>query len=99
MGWRQNRTQGVKHYYRSRRAIERRRAENGIMLNLEQLAALLIKVAVSASIASILMRFGGIQKILLRDERSVRDRLGLALIFSVLYGGGARVRILTHRQY
>jgi len=69
------------------------------MLNLEQLAALLIKVAVSASIASILMRFGTIQKILLREERTVRDRLELAFIFSVLYGGSASVRILSHDQY
>jgi len=70
-----------------------------ITLSLEQLAALLIKVAVSASIASILMRFGSIQKILFRDERSVSDRLKLAFIFSVLYGGSAGVRILSHDQY
>ena len=69
------------------------------MLTPEQLAALLIKVAVSASIASILMRFGSIQKILLRDERTVRDRLQLAFIFSVLYGGSAGVRALSHDQY
>lgn len=69
------------------------------MLNLEQLAALLIKVAVSASIASILMRFGSMQKILLRDERTLRDRLELALIFSVLYGASAGVRVLSHDQY
>ncbi|HTU46486.1 MAG TPA: histidine kinase [Bryobacteraceae bacterium] len=70
-----------------------------ITLSLEQLAALLIKVAVSASIASILMRFGSIQKILFRDERSVSDRLKLAFIFSILYGGSAGVRILSHDQY
>ncbi|MBV9760642.1 MAG: histidine kinase [Acidobacteriaceae bacterium] len=69
------------------------------MLNLDQLAALLIKVAVSASIASILMRFGSMQKILLRDDRTVRDRLDLALIFSCLYGASAGVRVLTHGQY
>ncbi len=69
------------------------------MLNLQQLAALLIKVAVSASIASILMRFARIQKILLRDERSVADRLQLAFIFSILFGASAEVRILSHGQY
>lgn len=69
------------------------------MLNLEQLAALLIKVAVSASIASILMRFGSMQRILLREERTVGDRLELALIFSVLYGASAGVRVLSHDQY
>jgi two-component system, LytTR family, sensor kinase len=69
------------------------------MLNEQQLAALLIKVAVSASIASILMRFQRIQKILLRDERSVGDRVQLAFIFSVLFGASAGVRILSHHTY
>ena len=69
------------------------------MLNEQQLAALLIKVAVAASIASILMRFGRIQKILLRDERSVGDRVQLAFIFSVLFGASAGVRILSHHTY
>lgn len=69
------------------------------MLTQQQLAALLIKVAVSASIASILMRFGRIQKILLRDDRTVADRLQLAFIFSVLFGATAGVRILSKNQY
>jgi two-component system LytT family sensor kinase len=69
------------------------------MLSQPQLAALLIKVAVSASIASILMRFARIQRILLRDERTVGERLQLAFIFSVLFGAGAGVRILSHPQY
>ncbi len=69
------------------------------MLDKQQLAALLIKVAVSASIASILMRFARIQRILLRDERTVADRLQLAFVFSVLFGASAGVRILSHHQY
>ena len=69
------------------------------MVTQPQLVALLIKVAVSASIASILMRFASIQKILLRDERTIGDRLQLALIFSVLFGASAGVRALSHGQY
>jgi len=65
----------------------------------QQLAALLIKVAVSASIASILMRFARIQKILLRDERTVGDRLQLAFLFSLLFGGSAAVRLLSRNHY
>jgi two-component system LytT family sensor kinase len=65
------------------------------MLTQQQLAALLIKVAVSASIASILMRFARIQKILLVEERTVADRLQLAFIFSVLFGASAEVRVLA----
>ncbi|MGH9639981.1 MAG: LytS/YhcK type 5TM receptor domain-containing protein, partial [Bryobacteraceae bacterium] len=45
------------------------------------------------------MRFGSIQRILLRDERTVADRLQLAFIFSVLYGASAAVRILSPQQY
>lgn len=69
------------------------------MLNERQLAELLIKVAVSASIASILMRFASIQRLILRDERTVGDRLKLALVFIVVYGASAEVRILSHTQY
>lgn len=69
------------------------------MLTEQQLASLLLKVAVAASIASILMRFARIQKILLREERSVADRVLLAFIFSVLFGASAEVRILSHDQY
>jgi two-component system LytT family sensor kinase len=67
------------------------------MLTQQQLAALLIKVAVSASIASILMRFARIQKILLVDDRTVADRLQLAFIFSVVFGASAEVRILANQ--
>ncbi len=69
------------------------------MLNQEQLAALLIKVAVSASLASIVMRFGRFQRMLLRNERTLQERLHLALIFSLLFGASAGVRILSHGTY
>ena len=45
------------------------------------------------------MRFASIQKILLREERTIGDRLQLALIFSILFGASAGVRILSHDQY
>ena len=69
------------------------------MLQQQQLAALLIKIAVSASIASILMRFARFQRIIFRDDRTVGDRLKLALVFSLIFGASAGVRILSHRQY
>jgi len=69
------------------------------MLNQQQLTDLLIKIAVSASLASIVMRFAQIEKILLRDERTIADRLRLASVFSVLFGLSAEVRILTHQRY
>jgi two-component system LytT family sensor kinase len=69
------------------------------MLNQEQLAALLLKVAVSTSMASIVMRFGPMQRMLLRDERTLRERLQLAFIFSLLFGASAEFRILSGDQY
>lgn len=69
------------------------------MLNQEQLFALLLKIAVSASLASIVMRFGPVQRMLLRDERTLRDRLQLAFIFAILYGASAEFRILSADKY
>lgn len=66
------------------------------MLNQQQLAALLIKVAVAASLASIAMRFSRFQRMILRNERTLQERLNLALIFSLLFGASAGVRILSH---
>lgn len=69
------------------------------MLDKPEVAALLIKVAVSASIASILMRFGRIQKLLLKDDRTLTDRLQLAFVFSILFGATAQIRILSQDRY
>jgi len=69
------------------------------MLQQQQLAALLIKIAVSASIASILMRFARFQRIIFSDDRAVRGRLKLSLVFSLIFGASAGVRILSHHQY
>jgi two-component system LytT family sensor kinase len=69
------------------------------MPNQQELAELLIKVAVSASLASIVMRFGRFQRMLLRNERTLQERLHLALIFSLLFGASAAVRILSHNEY
>ncbi len=69
------------------------------MLNQEQLAALLLKIAVSTSLASIIMRFGPVQRMLLRDDRTLRERLQLAFIFAFLYGASAEFRILSHARY
>src|SRR5450631_1298748 len=69
------------------------------MLNQEQLAALLLKVAVSTSLASIVMRFGPMQRMLLRDDRTLRERLQLAFIFALLFGLSAEFRILTNGKY
>ena len=67
------------------------------MLNQDQLAALLLKIAVSTSLASIVMRFGPMQRMLLRDDRTLRERLHLAFIFALLFGASAEFRHLEPR--
>ena len=67
------------------------------MLGQSQVAALLIKVAASASIASILMRFGRIQRLLLADDRTVQQRVQLAFILALVFGATAEVRMLSHQ--
>ncbi len=69
------------------------------MLTEQHLVALLLKIAVAASVASILMRFRGIRRIILRDDRTVAERLNLALIFSFIFGVGEIARIMTPNQY
>src|SRR5579871_4043468 len=68
------------------------------MLTQSQFAAFLIKLAVAASLASILMRFARMQRILLKDERTVVERLQLAFTFSLVFGGSAAIRLFS-RQY
>jgi Putative regulator of cell autolysis len=69
------------------------------MLEEQHLVSLLVKIAVAASVASILMRFRRIQRILLNDERTIGERLQLALILSVIFGAGETARIITPNQY
>jgi two-component system LytT family sensor kinase len=67
------------------------------MLGEAQVATLLIKVAASASIASILMRFARIQRLLLADDRTVQERVQLAFTFALVFGATAAVRLLSHQ--
>jgi two-component system LytT family sensor kinase len=69
------------------------------MVEQQFLVALLVKIAVAASVASFMMRFRRIREIILQDERNIAQRLQLALIFSVIFGAGESTRIITHGQY
>ena len=50
----------------------------------QYLVILFVKLAVSASLASILARVAAVQRMLLQEERTLRQRLMLALAFSAL---------------
>lgn len=64
---------------------------------LEQHAVtLLVKLAVSAALASILVRSNVLKRMLLRDERTLTQRVLLALGFSAVFGAGVATRVATH---
>ena len=53
---------------------------------------LLFNLGVAASLASILSRIPAFQRMLLREERSVTQRLEMALAFGSIFGAGAAAR-------
>jgi two-component system LytT family sensor kinase len=60
---------------------------------------LLVKLGVVASLASILVRPKAVQRMLLRENRTLNQRLHLALWFSVVFATGVAARVLTSPSY
>ncbi len=56
---------------------------------------LLFNLAVAASAASILSRVPVFQRMLLREERSLTQRLEMAMVFGGIFGAGAAARVFT----
>ncbi|HLJ13069.1 MAG TPA: sensor histidine kinase [Bryobacteraceae bacterium] len=65
----------------------------------QHLVILLVKLAVAASLASILTRSTRFQRMLLRDERTLPQRLQMALGGSAIFGAGVVGRVLTNNAY
>jgi two-component system, LytTR family, sensor kinase len=61
----------------------------------QHLVILLVKLAVAASLASILVRSGVFTRMLLREERTLNQRGQLALAFATVFGLGMAIRIIT----
>jgi two-component system LytT family sensor kinase len=59
------------------------------------LLTLLVKLGVVASLASILVRPSAVQRMLLRENRTLNQRLKLALWFSVVFAAGVLTRVLS----
>ena len=59
------------------------------------LLTLLVKLGVVASLASILVRPSGVQRMLLRENRTLNQRLKLALWFSIVFAAGVLTRVLS----
>ena len=65
------------------------------MLDAQHLATLLLRVAVAASLASILSRFAAFQRMLMREERTLLQRVQLALSFTAPYATCVTLRVLN----
>jgi two-component system LytT family sensor kinase len=61
----------------------------------QHLVVLLIRLGVVASLASILVRSNGFKRMLLREQRTLNQRLLLALSFSSIFGAGVAIRVVT----
>jgi len=64
------------------------------MLEPQHLLTLLLKLAVAASLASILSRFGAFQRMLEHEDRTVVQRVRLALSISAPFAAGVGTRVL-----
>lgn len=61
------------------------------------LVVLLVKLAVAASLASILARSGAFQRMLLREDRTIAQRVKMALACAAIYAAGVGTRVVTVR--
>src|SRR5215469_17366287 len=59
------------------------------------LVTLLVKLGVVASLASILARSSGAKRMLLREQRTLNQRLRFALWFALIFGAGVWTRVAT----
>jgi two-component system LytT family sensor kinase len=65
----------------------------------QQLVILLVKLAVAASLASILVRSGAFKRMLMREQRTLIQRLKLAFGFALIFGAAVGTRVVTVGRY
>ncbi len=61
----------------------------------QHLITLLVKIGVVASIASVGIRSAAVRRMLLREERTLAQRLRLALWFALIFAPGVIIRVVT----
>lgn len=61
----------------------------------QYLFRLLVKLGVVASLASILVRSNAFKRVLMREQRTLQQRLALALGFATIFGAGVATRVVT----
>ena len=62
------------------------------------LVTLLVKLGVVASLASILVRPDAVQRMLLRENRTLNQRLQLSLWFSAIFAASVATRVLSPKD-
>lgn len=65
----------------------------------QHLVNLLVKLAVAASLASLLTRSGAFQRMLMREERTLPQRVQMAFVCAAIYGSGVAVRVISRNVY
>ena len=60
----------------------------------ELLISLLVKIAIIASMASLLLRWGFAKRMLLREQRTLRQRLQLGALFGLFFAAGSLIRLV-----
>ena len=68
-------------------------------MNAQPWVILLVKLAVAASLASILTRSAAFQRMLMREERTLVQRVEMALSGAMIFGTGVAIRIATAGNY
>jgi two-component system LytT family sensor kinase len=65
----------------------------------QHLITLLVKIGVAASIAGFGVRSDAVKRMLLREERTLAQRVRMALWFAAIFAPGVLVRVITHDSY
>src|SRR5581483_1822340 len=65
----------------------------------QHLVILLVKLAVAASLASILTRSGRFGRMLMREERTLAQRVQMALVCSAIFATGVTARLVGPEAY
>ncbi len=65
----------------------------------QQLVPLLVKLAVAASLASVLIRSSRFQSMLMVEDRTMTQRMQITLFCALFLGAGVGVRVLSHNTY
>jgi two-component system, LytTR family, sensor kinase len=65
----------------------------------QHLVILLVKLAVAASLASLLTRSTRFTEMLMREERTLTQRVQMALVSALIFGSGVLARVVTRDSY